>query len=210
MTEINIEDIFETNNYGDFKIISESDRRRGRMKCYDIQFLDTGSIRKGICRTEILKGEVKDYYRPSIAGVGYLGEGIQQKDYKYEYSVWKHMLHRCYNKNSDSYDKYGAFGVTVCKRWHCFKNFVEDIPKIDGYDEKLFKDRKIQLDKDLKCNSFPKEYSLSTCTFLSAQDNLSISKIQKKYNVSKFKIGNICYKNREEGVADESKIGICN
>lgn len=198
VTNINIGDVFETNNYGRFKIICESSRRRGRSKCYDIEFLDTGSIRKGICRSEILNGEVKDYYRPSIAGVGYLGEGILQKDYKYEYSVWKHMLHRCYNENCDSYDKYGKLGVTVCKRWHCFKNFVEDIPKIDGYNEKLFQERKIQLDKDLKCNDFPKEYSLNNCTFLSAQCNLAVSQLQKKYKVGKVKLGYLCYKNKGE------------
>lgn len=192
MIDINIGDIFKTNNYGKFRIISNSDRKRGRMKCYDIEFLETGSIRYGICRREILNGEIKDYYRPSIAGVGYLGEGIYQKDYKREYSVWKHMLHRCYNENCDSYCKYGALGVTVYKRWHCFKNFVEDISKIDGYNEQLFKDGKIELDKDLKQNYFPKEYSLCTCTFLSKEDNLEISRFQKKYKIKKFKLGYTC------------------
>lgn len=191
--DINIGDIFETNNYGKFKIIAESDKRRRRSKCYDIEFLDTGSTRKDIRKTEILRGEIKDYYRPSIAGVGYLGEGIMQKDHKREYSIWKHMLHRCYNINDDNYKKYGAKGVTVCDRWMCFKNFVEDIPFIDGYDEQLFKEGKIQLDKDLKCNDFPKEYNKYDCTFLSPEENLKISEIQKNYKIVKFNLEKFHY-----------------
>ena len=180
VTNIEIGDIFDTNNYGQFEIISYSERRRGRAKCYNIRFIDTGSIRYDICRKEILCGEVKDYYKPSIAGVGYLGDGILQKDFKREYSIWKHMLHRCYNAKSDSYYKYGALCVRVCDRWHCFKNFVEDLPKIDGYDRELFLSGKIQLDKDLKCNEFPKEYNIYNCTFLTQNENLEISKFQKK------------------------------
>lgn len=194
VVNINIGDIFDTNNYGKLKIISDSKQRRGREKCYDIEFIDTGSIRRGIARKDIIRGEVKDYYRPSIAGVGYLGEGILQKDYKYEYSVWKHMLHRCYNPNCDVYYKYGALGVTVCERWLCFKNFVEDISKIDGYDKRSFKQREIELDKDLKCNDFPKQYNIKNCTFVSRSDNVAIFKLQKNYKVRKFRIGQICKK----------------
>lgn len=178
--EIKVGEIFSSNNYGDFVIIKESNKRRYREKCYDIQFLKTNSIRYGICRKEILRGEVKDYYYPSIAGVEYLGEGILQKNYKREYSIWKHMLHRCYNKDNDSYCFYGEKGVTVCERWHCFKNFVEDIKYIEGYDEALFKSDKLELDKDLKCEDFPKEYNIENCIFLSKNENIKIKNEQRK------------------------------
>lgn len=197
MKEIKIGDVFDTNNFGKFKIIGESKIRKGRSRCYDIEFIDTKSIRKDIARAEILRGEVKDYYKPKIAGVGYLGEGIMQKDYKLEYSIWKHMLHRCYNPKCDVYNMYGAKGVTVCERWHCFKNFVEDLPKIDGYNEELFRSKEIELDKDLKKTKPHKEYSLENCTFLSHKDNILVSKFQKMYRVKKFKtgfVGTICKK----------------
>jgi hypothetical protein len=208
--DINIGDIFNTNNYGKFKIVSLYLTRKKRMKCYNVEFLLTGSIRENICRREILRGEVKDYYYPSIAGVGYLGEDIQQKDYKREYSVWKHMLHRCYNEKCDSYFKYGKLGVTVCDRWHCFKNFIEDITKIDGYNKTLFDKGLIQLDKDLKSNTFPKQYGVLSCTFISTEDNVAIFKFQRKYAIRKFDIGHICIKSRKEKDLYESKSRFCN
>lgn len=37
------------------------------------------------------------------------------------------MMSRCYNKNDPSYAGYGGRGITVCKRWHKFENFVVDM-----------------------------------------------------------------------------------
>ena len=37
------------------------------------------------------------------------------------------MLARCENKNFPKYQSYGAKGVTVCKRWHKFENFLSDM-----------------------------------------------------------------------------------
>lgn len=45
-----------------------------------------------------------------------------------EYSVWKHMLRRCLNKNDESYCNYGGRGITVCGHWlHSFPNFFADM-----------------------------------------------------------------------------------
>lgn len=37
------------------------------------------------------------------------------------------MLSRCRNKNSTAYIYYGARGISVCKRWHKFENFINDM-----------------------------------------------------------------------------------
>jgi hypothetical protein len=45
-----------------------------------------------------------------------------------EYSVWRHMISRCYNPKDISYKYYGGRGIQVCGRWkHCFQNFIEDM-----------------------------------------------------------------------------------
>lgn len=44
-----------------------------------------------------------------------------------EYTSWNHMMQRCYNPKNNMYEFYGAKGVTVCERWHEFKNFIEDM-----------------------------------------------------------------------------------
>lgn len=45
------------------------------------------------------------------------------------YWVWNSMIQRCQNKNRESYKYWGGLGVKVCKRWHTFENFLEDMGK---------------------------------------------------------------------------------
>ena len=37
------------------------------------------------------------------------------------------MLSRCENKNVPAFKNYGGRGITVCKRWHKFENFLADM-----------------------------------------------------------------------------------
>jgi len=43
------------------------------------------------------------------------------------YSTWHGMMQRCYYPDHTSYEYYGARGITVCKRWHKFENFLADM-----------------------------------------------------------------------------------
>lgn len=45
------------------------------------------------------------------------------------YIVWMSMIHRCNNPNHKHYSNYGDRGITVCKRWKKFENFLEDMGK---------------------------------------------------------------------------------
>ena len=44
-----------------------------------------------------------------------------------EYKTWQSMMQRCYKPYAQQYDNYGARGISVCKRWHQFKNFLADM-----------------------------------------------------------------------------------
>lgn len=44
-----------------------------------------------------------------------------------EYRAWKNMMTRCYNENYHRYPDWGGRGITVCKRWHDFTNFLADM-----------------------------------------------------------------------------------
>jgi hypothetical protein len=41
--------------------------------------------------------------------------------------VWQLMLRRCYNSNDGVFKYYGERGISVCKRWHNFENFLKDM-----------------------------------------------------------------------------------
>lgn len=43
------------------------------------------------------------------------------------YNSWHGMLQRCLNPSSPAYDRYGGRGITVCKRWRKFSNFLSDM-----------------------------------------------------------------------------------
>lgn len=45
-----------------------------------------------------------------------------------EYNSWLGMKARCYNENTQRFEKYGGKGVNVCSRWiNSFENFFEDM-----------------------------------------------------------------------------------
>ncbi len=43
------------------------------------------------------------------------------------YSSWKAMRNRCNNPNADCYPEWGGRGITICKRWNSFANFLADM-----------------------------------------------------------------------------------
>ncbi len=43
------------------------------------------------------------------------------------YNTWNAMNQRCNNKNNRKYKLYGGRGISVCKRWGTFENFLEDM-----------------------------------------------------------------------------------
>lgn len=44
-----------------------------------------------------------------------------------EYRSWQGMMQRCNDPNSTSYANYGGRGISVCARWHDFRNFYADM-----------------------------------------------------------------------------------
>ena len=43
------------------------------------------------------------------------------------YQVWSNMKGRCFNKDNEKFFYYGGRGITVCKRWMKFSNFLADM-----------------------------------------------------------------------------------
>jgi hypothetical protein len=50
------------------------------------------------------------------------------------YNSWSSMMGRCYLPKTRCYEDYGGSGIKVEKRWHEFKNFLEDMgERPEGY-----------------------------------------------------------------------------
>jgi hypothetical protein len=48
------------------------------------------------------------------------------------YKTWVNIKTRCQNEDNPAFDKYGAKGVTLCRRWQCFENFLADMGERPG------------------------------------------------------------------------------
>ena len=46
-----------------------------------------------------------------------------------EHAIWSEMIKRVTCKKNNRYARYGGRGIKICKRWHLFKNFFEDMGK---------------------------------------------------------------------------------
>lgn len=64
--------------------------------------------------------------------------------YEYEllFNVWRNMIQRCYNKESERYYTYGARGITVCEEWRSnFRVFAKWAVE-NGWNKNLSIERK--------------------------------------------------------------------
>lgn len=170
-----IGNVYENKLNQKFKVI-KFDKVYNKNSYFIIEFIKTG-YRASVTRYQIKNKCIKDHLEPSVANIGYIGI-TEYNTRSREYSVWHNMINRCYNPKSTEYIRYGAKGVYVCERWHCFANFVNDIKLLPGYDEELFYSGKIQLDKDILCDLYAiqKHYSPETCQFILNNDNTRYAK----------------------------------
>lgn len=101
--------------------------------------------------------------------------------------LWRNMLNRCYNENTQKYKYYGGKGVRVSNDWLRLENFYNDIQLLDNYDIWLNNDR-YSLDKDIKGNGllYSKEYCIFTDGYKQNQEHDKVKRI-KVYNDSYYK-----------------------
>ena len=68
--------------------------------------------------------------------------GISSQELESLYNMWRNMIRRCCDKNSDRYYTYGARGIDVCEEWkndfHSFVKFAIE----NGWEKGLSIERK--------------------------------------------------------------------
>lgn len=139
-----------------------------------LQFTKTGSVRTANI-DNIKAGKVRDLYEKTCYGVGYLGPYPRNGYHVQAQQLWRNMIKRCY---SDDPKGYKSKGTTVDPRWHCFTDFLQDLPKLTNFNHWLQKDG-YQLDKDIKIAG-SNVYSLDTCMFVTEYENKQAGKLNKK------------------------------
>ena len=87
------------------------------------------------------------------------------------YNLWVCKLRVVYDEKF--HEKEPTYiNSSICLEWHWLSKFVEDIKKIDGYDEEKFLNGELELDKDIKSNGENKEYCLENCIFIDKITNI--------------------------------------
>lgn len=174
MSKVYVGAEFVNNQGSRFVIVSKCAEPRYWVVRFDSGFVATAKD------TNIPYGKVKDYYKPSVYGVGYIGSAMRIPAresgtlVRRVYDVWANMLKRTYGAYTDHWNA-DYSDVQVCAEWHNFTFFLQDIQRVPGY-EAWLQDSTICLDKDLARGRL---YSRSTCKFITNVENLSEASLRR-------------------------------
>lgn len=134
-----------TNKYGETCTVMEIISAKQVVVVFENGY--TNSYQKNALKLGIFKTP----YSKSVAGVGFIGEGVYSHNLMNlddNYILWHNVINRCYNakklNNAPHYED-----VTVCEFWHNFQYFSKWFFSVK---ERLNLDtegRKFVLDKDL-------------------------------------------------------------
>lgn len=125
---------------------------------------------------QLLDARIKNPFKLNAFG-GYLGVDENGKFFnmkdpyiKRAYHLWFNMLQRvCENEMYNN--------VSICSRWMCFANFLENLPLIKGWNEWVKATEKYSwcIDKDYMQQDIEnKVYSVDTVCFITIRENLKM------------------------------------
>lgn len=116
-------------------------------------------------------GSFKNNYKPTICGMGYIGDGwasiSKRSAESLVYDVWVNMLSRCYDDYTQSQQP-AYIGCSVDERWHSLEVFAH------WYLNHPFRGEGFHLDKDLLVKG-NRVYSEEVCTLIPPEVNAALS-----------------------------------
>ena len=157
---------FSSNNFGDFIVVDYVNSGN-----ITVEFIGTGYRTKTTTK-EINQGKIADRLKPSVFGVGIIGNkyptSINNKTLKV-YKLWNSMIKRCYHTNFKSKNKTYNDCISS-ENFKYYEYFYEWCHKQIGFSEHGF-----EIDKDLLVKG-NKLYSENTCVFLPKEINYVLVK----------------------------------
>ena len=147
-------DIFITNENCQVKVIQYVDRKNVL-----IEFQDKHKYQTYVQAGHLVRGAVRNPFKPSVCGIGYTGVGCYTPKvngkHTQVYSVWRSMFNRCYNPNQS--EKNSTYqDCEVCEQWHDFQVFAK------WYESQPFSNLGYEIEKDLLIEG-NRVYSPATC-----------------------------------------------
>ena len=145
------------------------------VRSIDVMF-DNGYIVNNCTYSNFKSGSIKNYFYPTICGVGYIGINLKDEILRKtkSYKVWVDMIKRCYGKRINQAYK----DCLVCDEWLCYANFKKwfdlNYYSINGM--------KMNLDKDIMVKG-NKLYSPDTCIFVPQNINKLFLKNHKNRGI---------------------------
>lgn len=84
--------------------------------------------------------------------------------------VLNRLKDRCNDPRHKEYELYGGRGASYPDKWNDLDGFIDDVDKIEGWNEEKFNAHKLFLDKDIK-NPGNITYSVNNCLWVSKRVN---------------------------------------
>lgn len=126
MTRVWREDL-SGHKFSRLHVICEAERKNGRRQwncicdCGNVAVVDHRALKSG--STVSCGCFRREFTAMKMTTHGYAGRGRTARIYK----VWAGMLARCQIQSASGYENYGGRGISVCKRWNEFENFLADM-----------------------------------------------------------------------------------
>jgi hypothetical protein len=140
--------IVKTKNFGDIEIVEYINSKNCTIKFSD------NTIVKNRSYSDVLRGNIRNPYKITVHGVGFLGEGTYNK---ISYNIWFSMFSRCYGGKQATYEE-----CLISQEWNNYQNFN------NWFTNNYIQD--FQLDKDILVKG-NKIYSPETCCFVPHEIN---------------------------------------
>lgn len=108
-----------------------------------------------VTTSNLVTGHIKS------CGCGHCKHGYAKNNEKNRlYSIWRHMIERCYREDTNGFSQYGGRGITVCEEWRKDVSLFISWAIENGYKDNLSIDR---MDND-------KGYSPENCRWVSQSE----------------------------------------
>lgn len=142
-----------------------------------VEFQDEYKHRKKVQWIDVLRGDIKNPYYPSVCGVGMIGVKYPSRidrNVTTEYKMWYSMLMRaCNNEYKEKHPTYKD--VKCCKQWLLFENFYEWLHSQENFEQLVNNNIRMELEKDILVKG-NKTYSPDTCCLVPKYVNTLFTK----------------------------------